>query len=271
MASTYKCTMIFNQSGLGGFPPTGWSESFYGSFADSPTALAAITALAQIRAPMSNSSTTIIGVRVTNLANKGVSVRQFETALIGTMPDPDMPWNAVWIDLTTGSNLQRQYMMRGQCDDFIANEQWLPMGPTGTAWNGYFQTFAAALTKQWALNGRVRANPIVQVFSVDANGNVTTNSPIAVAQGTPVRFYRTRASNNLPVKSIFNVNLVTSGTQFSLFGWPTGITVPKGQIGVYQTGIDLITAVNIEGARKRSVGRPFGLLRGRVRRNRGSL
>jgi hypothetical protein len=262
----WKVTFLFNCQAFGSMPACGWTETFYVSAATQALAFASATLLAQARAPLLNTFCSIQGIRVTNVATKGVSITQFEQGMLGTFASPAHPQLGAWNALVTGAGPKRQYIMRGITQTAIINENW--NAPSG--WNALFTTFMQQLTNgNWSLNARNRANPYVGIQSVDSSGNVTLLAPGPSAPSQPVKFFRTRTSNNIPLKKIYTTINFTDSQHFGITPWPNTFgTVMTGRLCLYAQTATPITGGNIIGVRKRNTGRPFFFLRGRaVRRS----
>lgn len=256
----FKISALMNVSGSNGFPPVGFSDNFFWSGGDIRAAIGMAHDYAVKRVALSNENLTCVAVRAQMLGTKGASLIQHETNLVGTTPNPETPWDSKWLTIFAGIANKRQFFVRAVGDDQIVAEVWKGDAAFATNYRAWVRFLVNNSLCLQIINP---ANQPIQVIGTDPNGVVTTVTPHGFTPQTPFRFYRTYTSDGVPLKKLYHVASVTDTTHFIIQYWPTGTTTGYGAVRLTTKVLSPITDVAEEGVRKKQVGRPSGLFRGR--------
>lgn len=244
----------------------GWSESWWRAGV-AAAAAPEIAALAQSRAALLSSQASIIGFRLavyTLAGNKivpvGTKTGKFQypgPALYNT----DLPQVALEMSGKTGGgpNTSR-FTMRGVPDPVMIKGEYQPI----PAWKGLVTRFTNRLVADgWNFLGRDLAQPVAQVLTI-ANGVMTTDGGLGVAQGDYIRLLRVFDVNKQSIQGSFRVTVVGAGNAYTLAGMDAGVSVlNSGAARKDVVAVFPFSEVSPARAVVRKVGRPFESYRGR--------
>jgi hypothetical protein len=209
-----------------------------------------------------NNAGTIIGVRLYGGgAGKGQLLNLGYTGQAGAR---DMPGVALQCSATSNTTGQsRRWLLRGIPDDQIIRGEWTPESVHIQAMQGYFASLAGFGWLAQTNSGQVN------VFSVSANGSVTTTAPVGFAVGSIVTFKNVTISSTglrIGYKGVVTA-IGPLNTNFTVGAWPYA-SGGGGTVGVTGSGFqDFAGATkSVVRATYRKVGRPFAGYRGRASR-----
>jgi len=268
---TSKLTMLIEaqtnpQGTLQGSRVGGWSESWYLPFGATAQVLQQFTPLCIARARLLAASARIIGQRIQQVdptvGASQVASRVFpgQSGLV-----TDVPQMAVIVKIpSTGTPNIRQWLMRGLPDARVSSGEFDPAAKFTTD----FTSFAAAL-EGYLFRGKNFLADQAEINYIDGTGQCFTNNPIVVTVGSLVDIMRTIDEEGNSVSGRFQVETVTSSTQFKLRRWDAIQTV-GGKVRKHEMTFLNISVANITMGRVtlKKVGRPFTSYRGRRSKRR---
>ena len=264
----YKMVLGFGADSIGSVPADGWTDVWY-TTTDNPAAVQ-VRAKGYMDRRVSICNSVVRGVRfrVSIIPSNMLTFQQRYRPGPGPFPVPDTPWNALWLTVACASQgVRRQWLVRGMTDDYIVNGSWVP---AGTAWQTNFNELVRYMKVegQFALKLIDNSFLLKNLNSVTTDGLVTLPSGHGFAINDVVRFFRTAYNDrNLgKVKGDFTVTELVGSTGVRLNNWFPAGTVSRGKLRKIQYTYPLVSDIQIAGVRKRNVGRPLELLRGRVPR-----
>jgi hypothetical protein len=249
----------------------GWSESHWTlSVTDLTTNF--LPLLAQRRAALLSSLSSIIGFRVENFTISGNKLLPGGTTsgrflypggFGGTL---NLPQDALQISIPAQSapNVSRSNL-RGMPDTVVALGEYQPTTGYKTAVASFLQTLNNG---GWGFVGRVKSNPSARVNNIAA-GVVTLSANVGGVAGTSyLRMNRVYDTLNNPIRGAYLITAIAANV-YTLQGFPSqNVTTPSGSARVdalqyfgYSIGVP-VRAVS------RKIGRPFEQYRGRASRRR---
>jgi hypothetical protein len=247
---------------------TGWSESIHTTL--SPSSISALQSLVNVyttvRLPLLFQDAFLTHVRVSD-DDQFRDISFFPTGL----PAPGQatgavaagPWTGVLIRMIASTTLRRSLFLRGlpgnQHDG--RNQKFSP------AYQSAMNAYLAALpANPFGISGK-SAFPAIPILSlVGATGVVQLAGPIAgLAVGSIIQL--TGVPTALVPTRFYRVVSVVSGSNFTVAGWPTLVSLSnQGFFRLTTRAVTQISAATAGLITERKVGRPFGQLRGRSRR-----
>lgn len=263
--SVFKCTMLFNFTSLKG-RPAGWSESFYLQQSTSAVALEMINSLANYRIGLLTASATLVGTRVTDMANTGLTeIRSRNMAGPYGVAGTDTPWQTLLLRVTSDTLARRSLMLRALPDQMIVSGDYSP----STAFRETLARFTNKLVnEQWRIRAQSKEQVPQDIAAIDGTGAVTMIEGFpGLTTANRVQFFRVKGDDGKPIKGFRFLSSVTDASHFVVRNWITGTTVSRGRMRVQQYGFPIITRVDTIGVRLRKVGAPFFASVGR--RSRG--
>lgn len=251
----------------------GWSESFYGpdsiesviTLLKGPAAPGQFPVL-QARANLLGNSASIVGVRLyQGGAGKG---QLLNLAYNGNNGASDQPGLSVLFSATSNTTGQsRRWLTCGWADSDCEGGEWTPDPDTVNRVQQYFAAIGGA---GWLAQTN---NSQVNIFSIAANGAVTTLAPVAFAVGNVVTIKNTtltatgqRVGGKYVVSAIGPLN-----TNFTIAGWPTFAST-GGTAGIVGAAFQAFSGCTLSAVRTtfRKIGRPFDGYRGKKSRRRAT-
>lgn len=286
----FKATMLFQQVTAASSPNApvrrlaGWSESWYGNFADQPTCLGFLVIggvqggpavnnpvgariLTQDRGALLNIGQSIVGVRVQQVSPPGPTIA-FPVNVAGGTTQEDIPQMAMLCSAKgLGVNNTKRFTVRGMTDSIVVEGEFNQGNISITEFQNFFKSLG-----NWAFRGRDLSQTTFKIVNIiqAANVLVTTELPYAPAVGSFVRILKSKdTSGNLRGGRFQVLTLGPLANQFTIGLWNFGSTT-GGSVRTDATIYPAVDPANCFVLRivTRRVGRPFVQYRGRRSRRR---
>jgi hypothetical protein len=245
----------------------GWSESIHTTLA--PASIVALQGLVTnytaFRLPLLTNFAQLTHVRVSDDEQfRDISFLPTGLPAPGTAGGrPAGPWTGILIRMIASPTLRRSLFLRGiPQGQFSGRDQ--NFSPSYlTAMNAYL----SQLTSQpYGISGKT-ANPSIAMTSLVGNTGVASlvSPMVGVAIGSIVQL--TGVPTNIAPTRFYRVLGIGPGFAITLAGWPAAINLfGQGFLRLVGKTVTQISGASAGQITERKVGRPFGLLRGRVRR-----
>lgn len=249
----------------------GYTESFWGRGNFSDTELPFVRALANSRASLLPTTTTITGYRAQQYVVQGNRLIPGGTNsgainFPGTVSGgTDVPQVALECRAAAvGAANTRKFVIHNLPDSQIGGGEFQPTPAFSGALTRYFNQIVAGF---WAFPGRVLSNPSFRVNSIIA-GVITLENPFGIAEGNFIRLLKCRDINGNPVVGSFRVTGV-AGNAFTVAGMPpTTDVLNSGRARLDAVDVFLMTGLQQTRAVSRKVGLPTERYRGRRSKRR---
>lgn len=270
--AAFRMTMIFQYisgASVGGYLNLkgGWSESFY-STSNLPLTLTYFQQTAQLRAALLPASAYISGLRIQGVDPSG-GAQTFPVNYPGsgttTTNEQDIPQMALLLRVrTSGTNNVRSWRLAAIPDAQMSNGEYRP----GTFFGLAMSTFLLGLNG-WKIRCQDLSQPLYNLNTIDAAGNVVVNSPTTLALNQFVKVKRTidAFQNAKGLKA--QIISFTDNQHFRIAPWLYGACT-LGQIQQFviiypaiQTDVNTISRAVV-----RKIGRPSLAYRGRRSKRR---
>lgn len=257
-----KCTFLFNGSNATSGKTWGFSETWYSALTGAAV-VAQMDNLMAVRRLILSSDVTCVGYRIGQPGGRSYVVRR---SLIAPRANDssNLPVDSVLCQMQ-GSDLitVKKFFLHDLPDDWIAGTS---IDPART--NAIANAIAAysAFNFQFRYQNQVAAS--APVLSIDLNGNVVTNAPIALVPTNLISFLKCKDINNKTIRGQYAVTAVTDATHFQIAHWPGNVVARSGRVRLvsylFQNALVLGANGGIVAGASRKVGRPFFQSRGRV-------
>lgn len=252
-----KCTAFFTL-GL-----QGWSETWFRDEANLNSAQTPLLSLVTNRLAMCPSTVTFVGTRISVVENPAVFRISRNNNSAGTYSNTrDVTNMAILWACVTNLYARRQIYTRGTPDDCVVAGNYLPTSAFASAASAWANNIIA---NGWAIRTIDRTQPIRPISTVDTAGVMTLLSDHGWVVGDVLKFQRARFTDGTPVKKTYTIGVRTSGTNYTLVGWPAGKTLLNVRARKLTYFLDPPTFIAANTATTRKTGRPFGLRAGRRR------
>lgn len=239
----------------------GWTESVYQE-ATSPNVGGAATQLAQARAALLPTTGSIIGARATMVDSPGLVDAVSLSYPGGSTLATDVPQLALILKLYGATGGRRNYMIRALPDARCVNGEYQP----SSAFTALLQTFRTRLTG-FQLRIIDRAQPLVNIVSIDNAGAFTFDADVTFAAGDRFQFFRARDQYGRTFKGKYFVATRLTARTGTFAQWP-GYGVVTGKVRKVAFTYSNIINSDIVRVTVRKVGRPFELYSGRRKTRR---
>ena len=279
---TCKATWFFRD--IASSTDNGWTESFYLAASDSTTGMAAVSDPAWLnqRLAFLPSSYMLSSIRVQNVASRFDNARRRYTNQTGVgqfpvggrnQPDGESPWQGLLLRLRSGTDVIRNFTLRGLTSDVLGDNLEYQAPP---AWDTAFQNWLRQLgtspqayqLRKMTLNQGYA--PPVSITVLADRKTITLDFtgigvPAALIKGAV--FFIDGVQSATPFAGLWRVrssgfNSVTCfPRRRTIFGTPTAGT----GLRVMQFSYFTINGGVVTRGGERKAGRPFDLLRGRAR------
>lgn len=245
----------------------GWTENFHHTSVDVNVIAARCETLAPFRKALLGTDAQLVGVRISDDAVFRDSAFLQNPPIFGngTYPGTCDPAFSALLTRWDASNVTRKNLyLRGIADDLVVNGQFDNVATWSTRWSAYK---AQVISLGFGIKRITQtANPYLPVYTIDADGVVSTASAHTFTAGQQVHITGVRTSPKVP--TIMTVSLPITTFTFKVFNWaPRPLVVPNaGKVRLYAFEVVPIISGVWERVVKKSTGRPFDTPRGRRRK-----
>lgn len=258
----WKGTLLY-QAGTELPRVAGFSESFYTDVDTADNAFGRLSRYLLNRRVLMASSVVCIGLRVSDVANPGVSFTQRfrEPGQAGIAAD--IPQMALQLECNSAAGAKRQFLLRGIPDARVIGGEYSP-----TQWfTTELSRMRATMRDYLLLRVTSRTEPQIPVQVITGDGAFILTAPMTYNVGEKLQAMRMQDAFGRTVKGTYTVSAKTNSTVGTLANWTAG-TITIGRLRRRSIIYSPITSVSLVKVGTRKVGRPFVQYSGRRSRRK---
>lgn len=219
--ANFKCSILVNAT-AGGF-----SDQFYYNSSDIGGAIAAVGALAPLRAACLPLGSRVMGFRISDVGNPGNTTLRTLVARGSGAFAQDITNVSVRTRMFSGLALKRTLWIKNVPDRVVIDGRFVDV-------NGWLTRLTTFLQRLVDLGFRMRVydrlNLLKEYDSVSNIGLIHFATAPGFATDNKVRFFRSRLSTGKAIRGSFRVVATTDAKEFLLAGWRSGDTAGPGKL-----------------------------------------